>query len=133
MNIKNVVSVERAAYGSVNVRAVRGSVFLDAPDAVWDKLHIKIPAKLEFTEKNEENQRIYTARLTFSTFDELDSHDARYAYRVKCADGTVYIIGNSERPYAVTIKTQTLPDSFTGSPLPSYTVDYSNCVPVPKI
>lgn len=133
MDIKNVVSVERTLCDYVKVRTYNhGTIVLRSGDP-WRKVRIIGPARLEITDKCEDRNHLYTAKLSFSRKDILETSDEPWAYRCTCADGSVYIIGCDRRPFPVTTHSQTLSENVTDSTLNRYDVEYNSREPIMRV
>lgn len=133
MNIKNIVSVRRCLCESVVPNGSCASYSVVAPEGGWEKLDIIVPARLELSEKDEDKNRRYSAKLTFTTRNVLDEHERRWAYRCTCADGSIYIIGDKSRPFPVTTRTHNLSENPNDSSLPKYAVEFSDMKPIPYL
>ncbi len=103
-------------------------------DLQFDELNnIRRPAALTIEDKVEDRQRIYTAKLVFSTCDKWPENVQRMAYLCETADGERYLIGNHDRPFPLTIRKSTHPNNFADSQLTEVTVTYSSDKMIPII
>lgn len=94
---------------------------------------IRRPAALAIEEKVEEGQRIYAAKLVFSTCTKWPENIQRMAYLCETADGDRYLIGNHDRPYPLATRKSTHPNNYSDSQLTEVTVTYSSDKMVPII
>lgn len=97
----------------------------------WQPVCIKIPAKLQITEKKDAGQRIFTAQLNFRTPEEFPRE--RMVYRATAVNGKQYLVGTSERPYPITTITEVHPDNITDNQLFEVGVTYSSTLNIPYI
>lgn len=109
-----------------------GTEVTSVPDDVWNEIDIEVPADLQITSKIEDKTEIFTAKLVFRELCSLRySHIA--AYKVRLADGSEMLIGNSDRPYPVLTKDQNLSSGNSNSQLRELTVTYSDIKDIPYI
>ena len=86
--------------------------------------------KLEFSDKKEGGQRIYTAKLTLKTTDDTLSSLERKVFYALDINDMVWILGSNTRPYPIVTKAVSLPESAQDNQLDSFQVDYSNIFPI---
>lgn len=109
-----------------------GTEVTSVPDDVWNEIDIEVPADLQITSKIEDKTEIFTAKLVFRELCSLRySHIT--AYKVRLADGSEMLIGNSDRPYPVLTKDQNLSSGNSNSQLRELTVTYSDIKDIPYI
>lgn len=97
----------------------------------WTSVPIKVPAGLDISDKLEAGQRVYSAKLSFSSMEEFPRE--RVIYKATTADGKQYLIGTHERPYPVTSMVEPHPDKITDNQLFEVSVTYNSAFPIPYI
>jgi len=90
-----------------------------------------VPAGLDISDKLEAGQRVYSAKLSFSSMEEFPRE--RVIYKATTADGKQYLIGTHERPYPVTSMVEPHPDKITDNQLFEVSVTYNSAFPIPYI
>lgn len=124
--IKNIISVERIYHSSLSgIRTINTRLVLLPSDLVWQNITCKIPASLVISDKDDDNNTIYTAKLIFKTCEDLD-YRKHYCYRCKTADGHYLLIGTDERPYPKTNVQENYPDNLSDNQMKDVTVEYSS-------
>lgn len=68
------------------------------PIRPWTEIGHIGPASLTITDEVDNGIRTFTSTLTFTTADTPTLLPPRTIYRVRCADGTAYLIGTHARP-----------------------------------
>lgn len=128
-----VVAVDRTYFQNLIGMQHVGKANVTLPDdIVWTPLQIKSPCSLSITDKDEDKNTIYTAKLVFKTCEDIaDRH--HYAYRCRLIDGRCRLLGTAERPFAVMTIAETMPENLTDSQLNEVTVTYSSARPIPTI
>lgn len=120
--LKNVIAV--AAVQSYDLEGVerKSPGVVSVPDSVpWEQVEIQVPAKLSIINKVEDKNTVWTTTLTFRTCE--DRFDRKHpCYMVTLANGKRLLVGSSERPYPVTVTSETMPDNLTDSQLQEVTV-----------
>lgn len=124
-----------------NIKRVFYSNSADAPHSISsDTVRVVLSAlteipvqpfpKLEISDKKEEGQRIYTAKLTLKTTDDtLPSLDRKVFYALDIND-MVWILGSQTRPYPIVTKSVSLPESAQDNQLNSFQIVYSTILPI---
>ncbi len=127
--IKNIIKIEvvRAEDLSTVVFPARHLCIIPS-DVAFQQIQAKSPSSCEITDKIESKVRIFTAKLTFKSCEQIDSEAHPLAYRVTTADGCRYLIGRSHRPFPVLTRTENMPSSMTDTSLITYTVQWSDTV-----
>lgn len=97
----------------------------------WTSVPIKVPAELNISDKLESGQRVYSAKLSFTSVEEFPRE--RMGYKATAADGKQYLIGTNERPYPVTSMVEPHPDKITDNQLFEVSVNYTSDFPIPYI
>lgn len=131
--IKIITAVERIPVENLMgmVRISKTSVRL--PDGIsWQPLHIKPHAQLSISDKIENNNKVWTAKLVFKSFDTLEDID-RFAYRCRMLDGRYRLLGSGERPYPITSVGENLPEVVTENQLDEITVTWQSSLFIPII
>ncbi|MBR2290808.1 MAG: hypothetical protein IJ868_00640 [Prevotella sp.] len=127
MNIlRNVIAVSVAQASDLKGMTVAGVGTVSLPDSVpWEQVSIQVPAKLTIINKVEDKNTVWTATLTFRTCE--DRSDRGHAcYLLTLADGRRLLLGSRERPFPVTLTSDTLPDNMTDSQMQEVTVTLSS-------
>lgn len=130
--IKVVKSVERTFYSNLTGLYKTGINAVKIPNAEWKQIKIKTPASLIITDKEENKNTLYSAQLKFLTCEEFIDKD-RYVWRVTLADGTAYLLGTDERPFATMSAQINMPDNFKDNQLIEVTVTYNSSYNIPFI
>lgn len=131
--IKIVTAVDRVPVTSLQgmTRIAKTSVRL--PSGIsWEPLAIKPHALLTISDKVEDKNRIWTAKLSFKTCEELSERDM-YAYRCRLSNGQYRLIGSEERPYPVASVAESMPENVTDNQLNEVTVNWSSPYFIPNI
>lgn len=134
MNInKLIVAVDRIQASEVKGyhRIGLGSVKVSTSIG-WKNIKVKVPARLNITDKVEDGVRLYTAKLVFRTCEEMFDCE-KQVYRCKTASGNYILIGSDTRPYPITTVNDSHPDNMTDSQLIEVSVDYTSPVRIPYI
>lgn len=131
--IKIVIAVDRVPVTSLQgmTRISKTSVRLPAGIS-WEALVIKPHAQLTVSDKVEEKNRIWTAKLSFKTCEDLNDRDL-YAYRCRLSNGQYRLIGSNERPYPVASVAESMPENVTDNQLNEVTVNWSSPRFIPSI
>ena len=131
--IKIIIKVERIPLANLTgiTRLSKKEVRLPQ-NITWQPLAIKRHAQLSITDKQEDKNTIWTAKLTFKTCEELDDRE-RYAYRCKLTNGKYRLIGTDERPYPVTSVNESMPENVKDNQLNEVTVDWKSPFFIPYI
>lgn len=127
MILNNIISIS-----SVPSQLITGFRRTSETDAVISKdvtftpvEYIKRPAQLVISDKIENGNRIYTAKLTFQTCVEWMADTDRLAFLCRSIDGKYYLIGTDERPYPIVTQQQVHPKDYSESQLTEVSVSYS--------
>lgn len=128
MILNNIISIS-----SVPSQLITGFRRTSETDAVISKdvtftpvEHIKRPAQLVISDKMENGNRIYTAKLTFQTCVEWMPNPDRLAFLCRSIDGVYYLIGTDERPYPIVTQQRVHPKDSSESQLTEVSVAYSS-------
>lgn len=98
----------------------------------WQPLAIKPHAQLSISDKVEDKNTVWTAKLVFKTCEEFGDR-GRWAYRCKLLDGRYRLIGDYERPYPVTSVLENMPENVTENQLNEVTVNWQSARFIPHI
>ncbi len=125
--IKNIIKIETVRADDLNTVVFPSRHQCIIPtDVVFGQIYAKSPSSCEITDKIESKVRIFTSKLTFKTFEQIDCDAHPLAFRVTTADGCRYLIGRPQRPYPVVTRSETMPGSMTDTSLITYTVQWSD-------
>ena len=131
--IKIVMAVDRVPVTSLQgmTRISRTSVRL--PSGIsWEPLAVKPHAQLAISDKVEDKNRIWTAKLTFKTCGELSDLEM-YAYRCKLANGMYRLLGTDDRPYPVASISESMPENVKDNQLNEVSVNWQSTDFIPWI
>lgn len=127
MQLNNIVSISYVHFSLID-----GFIRTSPTEAVISEnvpfTHIenfKKPAQLVISDKIEDGNRIYTAKLTFQTCEGRLADPDRLAFLCKTIDGIYYLIGTDERPHPVVTQQDTHPNNFSDNQLTEVSVNYS--------
>ena len=98
----------------------------------WQPIAIKPHAQLSISDKVEDKNTVWTAKLVFKTCEEFGDR-GRWAYRCKLLDGRYRLIGDYERPYPVTSVLENMPENVTENQLNEVTVNWQSARFIPHI
>ena len=131
--IKLVTKVERipATYLQGMNRISKTNVRLPS-GITWQPLNIKPHAQLTISDKQEDGNTVWTAKLVFKTCEEFADHE-RYAYRCRLFNGQYRLIGTDERPYPVVSVVESMPENVTENQLNEVTVNWQSPHFIPSI
>lgn len=131
--IKIVTAVDRVPVTSLQGMTRISKTSVRLPSGIsWEPLTIKPHAQLTISDKVEDKNRIWTAKLSFKTCEELRDLEL-YAYRCRLSNGQYRLIGNDERPYPVTSVAESMPENITDNQLNEVTVNWSSPRFIPNI
>lgn len=131
--IKIITAVERTPVESLigMVRISKTSVRL--PNGVsWLPVKIKPHAQLTISDKVEDKNTVWSAKLILKTCEDLVDND-RFAYRCRLQDGSYRLIGSAERPYPIASMGETMPEAITENQLNEVTISWQSCCFIPLI
>lgn len=100
--IKIIKKVERTP-----VRNLQGMIRLSKTEVrlpqevIWQPIVTKPHAQLVISDKQEEKNKVWTAKLTFMTCETLEDREA-YAYRCMLTNGQYRLLGTGDRPFPIT-------------------------------
>ena len=119
-----ITSVERTLVTSLQGMTRISKTVVKLPSGiVWSPLDIKPHASLSITDKQEDKNTVWTAKLVFKTPNDLENRE-HYAYRVRLYDGRYRLIGSGERPYPVLSVVENMPENITENQLNEATVEW---------
>lgn len=128
-HIRNIVRI--AATEASNLSAILypapGICHIPA-NVEFTPIGCKSPSSLEITDKVESKVRIFTAKLSFKSADDLADGGKPLAYMVTTAMGERYLIGGYQRPYPVITRSEVMPSSLTDTSLIAYSVSWQGVV-----
>ena len=131
--IKIVTAVERTPVTSLQGMKFISKTTAQLPSGIsWQPLEIKPHAQLTISDKVENKNNIWTAKLVFKTCQEFVDRD-RWAYRCRLLDGRYRLIGTDERPYPVASVSENRPENVTENQLNEVTVNYLSARFIPYI
>jgi hypothetical protein len=120
--VENLIGMVRVSKTSVRI-----------PDGIsWLPIKIKPHAQLSVTDKIEDNNKVWAAKLVFKTFEDLVDVD-RFAYRCRLLDGRYRLVGAPERPYPVASVIENMPELVTDNQLNEVTVSWQSPHFIPLI
>lgn len=85
---------------------------------------IKPYALLGITDKTEDKNHLYTAKLVFQTITPWLTGAQKKSFLCETVDGDLYLIGISHRPYPVVTQQQIHPNNTSDSQLTEVTVTW---------
>ncbi|MBR6962879.1 MAG: hypothetical protein IKH86_04520 [Prevotella sp.] len=131
--IKIVTAVERipVQYLGGMFRVNLTSVSVPAATE-WQAIQIKPHAQLVITDKQEDKNTVWTAKLTFKTCETMAGR-GHFAYRCRLKNGQYRLVGTDERPYPVLSVSETMPENVTDNQLNEVTVSWSSPQFIPYI
>ena len=131
--IKIITAVDRAPVTSLQgmTRISKTSVRLPS-NINWEPLSIKPHAQLTISDKVEDKNTIWTAKLVFKTCEEFGDR-GRWAFRCRLLNGQYRLIGSEERPYPTASVLENIPESVTENQLNEVTVNWSSPHFIPNI
>ena len=98
----------------------------------WQSLKIKPHAQLSISDKVEDKNTVWTAKLVFKTCEEFGDR-GRWAYRCRLLDGRYRLVGSDERPYPVASVLENMPENVTDNQLNEVTVNWQSARFIPYI
>ena len=131
--IKIVTAVERTP-----ARNLMGMARVDMTSAIlpaaieWQPIDIKPHAQLVITDKQEDKNTVWSAKLTFKTCETIADR-GHYAYRCRLKNGQYRLIGTGERPYPVLSVSESMPENVTDNQLNEVTVSWSSPRFIPSV
>ena len=103
------------------------------PDGIErEPLDIKPHAMLSISDKVEDKNVIWIAKLAFKTCEDCGSRE-RWAYRCRLSDGRYRLIGSHERPYPVVSVQENMPEKVTDNQLNKVVVNWQSTRFIPFI
>lgn len=131
--IKIITEVDRVPVTSLRGLARISKTSVRLPSGIsWEPIAIKPHAQLSISDKVEENNTVWTAKLVFKTCEELGDRE-RCAYRCRLSNGQYRLIGSDERPYPIASVQESMPESVTDNQLNEVTVNWSSTHFIPNI
>ena len=111
--IKIVTAVERIPVQYLGGMFRKNLTSVSVPAATeWQAIQIKPHAQLVITDKQEDKNTVWTAKLTFKTCETMAGR-GHFAYRCRLKNGQYRLIGTDERPYPVLSVSETMPENVT--------------------
>ncbi len=131
--IKIIVAVDRIPVTSITwlTRVSENTVSL-SPSLQWESIPIKPHAQLVINSKVEDKNKIWTAKLSLKTCEEIVDNGI-WAYRCKTQDGQFRLLGTLERPYPTAIVAENMPENVADSQLNEVTVSWQSPHFIPYI
>lgn len=131
--IKLVKKVERVPVISLSGMKRISKTVVELPSGVsWQPLNVKPHAQLTISDKQEDKNTVWSAKLVFKSCDEFEDRD-RYAYRCILSDGRHILIGSDERPYPIASVNENYPENVTENQLNEVTVSWQSPHFIPYI
>lgn len=131
--IRIITKVERTPIRNLNGLTRISEREVRLPSGItWQPLDIKPHAQLSITDKTEDNNTVWSAKLAFKTCDNFKSR-GRWAYRCLMSSGQYRLIGTDGRPYPVTSVSDNAPENVTENQLIEVTVNWQSSQFVPFI
>ena len=132
-HIKIVIAVDRIPVSSLQGITRISKTEVSIPSGIsWEPLAIKRHAQLTISDKVEDKNTIWTAKLVFKTCEEFGER-GRWAYRCRLLNGQYRLIGSYERPYPIASVLENMPESVTENQLNEVTVSWSSPHFIPYI
>ena len=132
-SIKIITAVERTPVENLSGTVQVSKTSVRIPNGVsWQPIKIKPHAQLTISDKVEDKNTVWNAKLVFKTCETMDDR-GRYAYRCRMLDGSYRLIGSSERPYPVASVTENMPEAVTENQLNEVTVSWQSTHFIPLI
>lgn len=131
--IKIIKKVERTP-----VRNLQGMIRLSKTgvrlpqDIIWQPIVTKPHAQLVISDKQEEKNTVWTAKLTFMTCETLEDREA-YAYRCMLTNGQYRLLGTGDRPFPITSVQEAMPGNVSDNQLDEVTVNWVSNAYIPSI
>lgn len=131
--INIVTKVERTRVTNLTgmVRLTMSTVSLPA-SIEWESLEIKPHAQLVITDKQQNKNTVWTAKLSFKTCQQMPDRD-RYAYLCHLSDGQRRLIGSDERPYPVMSVQENMPENVADNQLNEVSVSWDSPLFIPYV
>lgn len=128
MELNNIIKVSRIDTILVSdfFRIQRMKAMIGNEEAFQPIKCMKTPASLSVTDKIEDGQHIYTAKLVMQVSGGMLPNVDRQTWIAETVDGVRYLIGTDSRPYPVTLQQETHPGNYSDSQLTEVTVTYSS-------
>ena len=131
--IRIVTKVERTPIRNLDGLTRISETEVSLPNNItWEPLNIKPHAQLSITDKQEDKNTVYDAKLVFKTFGDF-SKRKRWAYRCLLSNGQYRLIGSDDRPYPVTSVNENMPENVTENQLIEVTVNWKSPRYIPTI
>lgn len=131
--IKIITAVERIPVSSLQGMTRISKTGVRIPTGLsWEQLVIKPRAQLTISDKVEDKNRTWSAKLVFKTCEELSELDM-YAYRCRLSNGQYRLIGNDQRPYPVATVAESMPEKVTENQMNEVTVNWQSPYFIPYI
>ena len=131
--IQIITAVDRIPVSSLAGMLRVSNTGVKLPSGInWQPLAIKPHAQLSISDKVEDRNTVWTAKLVFKTCEELGDR-GRWAYRCKLLDGRYCLIGTDERPYPVASVLENMPEKVTENQLNEVTVNWQSARFIPYI
>lgn len=131
--IKIVTAVERTLVSSLSgMKMVSKTEAVLSSGIEWQPLTIKPHAQLTVSDKVEDKNTVWTAKLVFKACGEFGDRGP-WAYRCRLKDGSYRLIGSGGRPYPVTTVTENMPENISDNQLCEVTVTWQSPHFVPYI
>ena len=131
-HIKIVIAVDRIPVSSLQGITRISKTEVSIPSGIsWEPLSVKPHAQLTISDKVEDKKRIWTAKLSFKTCENLP--DGKFAYRCRLTDGQCRIIGTDIRPYPMATIVESMPEIVTDNQMNEVTVSWQSPNFIPYI
>ena len=131
--IKIITAVERIPVTSLSGMKRLSETTVRLPYGIsWIPLAVKPHAQLTISDKAEDKNTVWTAKLVFKTCEEIAERN-HWAYRCRLIDGRYRLIGTDERPYPVTSVSESIPERVTENQLSEVTVTWNSDQYIPYI
>lgn len=131
--IKIITAVDRVPVTSLSgMKCISKTGVRLPPGISWEPIAIKPHAMLTVTDKVEDRNTVWSAKLVFKTCEEFGDRD-RWAYRCRLLDGRYRLIGSDERPYPIASVQENIPENVTDNQLNEVTVNWQSARFIPYI
>ena len=131
--IKIITAVDRIPVTSLQGMTRTSKTEVRLPSGItWQPLKIRQHAQLTVSDKVEDGNTVWTARLVSRTCEDFGDR-GRWAYRCRLLDGRYRLIGTSERPYPIASVLENMPEKAADAQLNEVTVTWSSPHYIPYI
>ncbi len=127
-NIRKVECIEAYHLQHSDIIADRG-VFLNVYQQ-FEKISTIGLSSVEISDKIENNQRVFTTKLTMTRCEKLLPGSKKYCFKVTTVTGSEFLIGSADKPYPVIENSESFPSSPGNKSGATVTVTYTSTIPM---